>query len=95
MKYAVYVIAAWVVFTVFVTVFAIAADSRRVRLLPKLVWVALCVVVPFVGGILYLSVGRPIAPPDSEGKQTRMRAPDDDPDFLRDLSRRLEDEGKQ
>lgn len=93
MRYVLFLFAAWVIFTVFVTVFALAADGKRVRLLPKWVWVVLCVLVPFIGGILYLTVGRPITGPDGESKKTHMRAPDDDPDFLRNLSRKLKDEG--
>lgn len=92
MRYVLFLIAAWVIFTVFVTVFALAADAKRVRVLPKIIWVAICLLVPFIGGILYLTVGRPITPPDSEGKRTKFRAPDDDPDFLRNLSRKLKDD---
>lgn len=94
MRYVLFVVAAWVIFTVFVTVFALAADSRRVRVLPKYVWVLLCLLVPFIGGILYLTVGRPIGGGDSESKKRPTRAPDDDPEFLRNLARKLRDEGK-
>lgn len=96
MRYQLFGLAVLLIFTVFVTVFAASADRNRVRLLPKFAWVLLCLFVTPVGGILYLTLGRPNG---GEGqRQTRAtRAPDDDPQFLRDLSERLrrDDEGQQ
>lgn len=94
MRYFLFAIIAVVVFTVFVTVFAASADAKKVRALPKWAWLILCLVVPPVGGLLYLAVGRPIT--GSERKpRTRTVAPDDDPQFLRDLAERLKNEGKE
>ena len=82
-------IAFLVIFTVFTTVFAAAADKNEVRLLPKWVWVLLCL-IPFFGGLLYLMVGRPLGRGNQGGqKNRRFVAPDDDPSFLRDLQRKL------
>jgi protein-S-isoprenylcysteine O-methyltransferase Ste14 len=79
-----------VIFTVFTTVFAAAANKSEVRLLPKWVWVLLCLLIPFFGGLLYLMVGRPLGKgPQSGQKNKRYVAPDDDPNFLRDLQRKL------
>ena len=79
-----------VIFTVFTTVFAAAANRSEVRLLPKWVWVLLCLVIPFFGGLLYLMVGRPLGKgPQGGQKNKRYVAPDDDPNFLRDLQRKL------
>jgi hypothetical protein len=48
------------------------------------------VVVPFFGGLLYLMVGRPLGKgPQGGQKNKRYVAPDDDPNFLRDLQRKL------
>ena len=69
-----------VVFTVFVTAFAAAADKRTVRALPKAIWVLLCLVVSPIGGILYLTLGRPLP---TEAQST------DDPSYLRRLADRL------
>jgi uncharacterized membrane protein YhdT len=79
-----------VIWMVFTTVFAISAQKNEVRALPKWAWILLCVVVPFFGGLLYLMVGRPLGKgtggPKGKGKTI---APDDDPNFLRDINRFL------
>lgn len=97
MRYAIFGAVVVFIFTVFVTVFAASADSRLVRQLPKWVWILLCLFVTPIGGVLYLAVGRPVSGSGDAGK-TRTIAPDDDPEFLRDLSQMLRDEddkGKQ
>ena len=79
-----------VVFTVFTTVFAASANKQEVRLLPKWAWILICLLVPFFGGLLYLMVGRPLRTgPAAPKGQKRVIAPDDDPTFLRDLSKKL------
>ncbi len=89
-RLAVATIAFLVVFTVFTTVFAASANKQEVRLLPRWAWVLLCLFVPFFGGLLYLMVGRPLrtGPAAPKGKK-RVIAPDDDPNFLRDLSKKI------
>jgi hypothetical protein len=95
MRYTIFASVIAIIFTIFVLVFAISADRREVRLLPKAVWVLICL-IPAVGGLLYLTVGRPIADaatnpnaaPGSAGNRKTM-APDDDPKFLRDLAERI------
>lgn len=89
-RLAVATIAFLVVFTVFTTVFAASANKQEVRLLPKWAWILLCLLVPFFGGLLYLMVGRPLrtGPAAPKGKK-RVIAPDDDPTFLRDLSKKI------
>ena len=96
MRFQIFGLIVWIVFTVFVTVFAASADRNSVRVLPKYVWVLLCLFITPVGGFLYLLFGRPIG---GTGRRQKPRpaAPDDDPQFLRDLSERLrkDDEGKE
>jgi len=95
MRAALFAIGAIGIFTVFVTVFAASAQARSVRVLPKWIWVFLCVFVTPVGGILYLTLGRPLGTdeaPAPSAKPRGQRAPDDDPEFLRNLARRLRDE---
>lgn len=91
-RVAVATIAFLVIWAVFTTVFAASANKLEVRLLPKWLWVLLCAVVPFFGGLLYLMVGRPLRPQTKgfggRGKG-RVIAPDDDPNFLRDLSKMM------
>jgi hypothetical protein len=98
MRWVVVAIAFLVVFGVFTTVFAAAAKKNEVRVLPKWLWVLICAVVPFFGGLLYLMVGRPLgksgepAAPTRTERGKRVVAPDDDPNFLRDLGKRLKSE---
>jgi hypothetical protein len=92
-RVAVATIAFLVIWGVFTTVFAASANKPEVRLLPKWLWVTLCAVVPFFGGLLYLMVGRPLRPQTRGfGGKGKVIAPDDDPNFLRDISRRMNKE---
>jgi len=85
-----FIFAAWLLFTVFVTVFAASAKKNEVRNLPKWAWIVICLFVPIIGGLLYLVLGRPIGGPKNRFGKTKIVAPDDDPTFLRDLSDKLE-----
>jgi hypothetical protein len=85
-----FIFAAWLLFTVFVTVFAASAKKNEVRNLPKWAWIVICLFVPIVGGLLYLVLGRPIGGPKNRFGRTKIVAPDDDPTFLRDLSEKLD-----
>jgi len=95
MRYLIFAAVVVGIFTIFVTVFAASADKRQVRNLPKFLWVAICLLLPGIGGLLYLVVGRPISDSPSSGgragrrTQFRTTAPDDDPEFLRNLADRL------
>lgn len=96
MRYLLFAVAAVVIFTVFVTVFAASADAKSVRVLPKSIWILLCLLVTPIGGLLYLTVGRPI-PTDSFSSESNLKtkAPDDDPEFLRELKRKLRKEDNE
>jgi hypothetical protein len=88
----IFIFAVWLLFTVFVTVFAASAKKNEVRNLPKWAWIVICLFVPIIGGLLYLVLGRPIGGPKNRFGKTKIIAPDDDPIFLRDLSDKLEKE---
>ena len=90
LRLLIFIAVVWLLFTVFVTVLAASASKNEVRNLPKWLWVVLCLVVPIVGGLLYLVLGRPIGRSNNRKGTTRIVAPDDDPAFLRDLSSKLE-----
>jgi hypothetical protein len=90
LRLLIFIAVVWLLFTVFVTVFAASANKNEVRNLPKWLWVLICLAVPIVGGLLYLVLGRPLGRPKGRGGKTRVVAPDDDPAFLRDLSSKLE-----
>lgn len=85
-----FIFAAWLLFTVFVTVFAASAKKNEVRNLPKWAWIVICLFVPVVGGLLYLVLGRPIGGPKNRFGRTKIVAPDDDASFLRGLSEKLD-----
>jgi hypothetical protein len=87
-----FIFAAWLLFTVFVTVFAASAKKNEVRNLPKWAWIVICLFVPIIGGLLYLVLGRPAGGPKNRFGKTKIVAPDDDPAFLRDLSDKLDKE---
>jgi hypothetical protein len=89
LRLLIFIAVVWLMFTVFVTVFAASANKNEVRNLPKWLWVLICLAVPIVGGLLYLVLGRPIGRPKNRKGNTRVVAPDDDPAFLRDLSSKL------
>lgn len=72
--------------TVFTVVDVVLTDRRRVRGVPKGVWV-LIAILPAVGAVLWFLVGKTPAPP-----APRSAAPDDDVVFLRDLGAREEQE---
>lgn len=78
----------------------VATPSAGVRTLPKLVWAALVVLVPLVGGVGWLLVGRPVAAQPSlpagraatydRPARAAAPAPDDDEAFLRGLRTRIQ-----
>jgi len=74
-----------------VTIYALVdcwnSSDDEVRGLPRLAWLLLIVLAPPVGGIAYL-VGGHTGAGDPRPGRPRFVAPDDDPDFLRQLDQR-------
>ena len=67
--------------------------GAQIRTLPKPLWYLLLLVMPLVGAVAWLLVGRP-KPGDASpapAPPARPIAPDDDEDFLRELRRRRQD----
>lgn len=66
--------------------------------LPRPLWALVILAVPLIGAILWFATGRP-KPLFGGGAETpappprTTRAPDDDPEFLRDLDRKLKGDG--
>ena len=84
------IIIALVILHIFATVYATSADAKQVRVLPKTLWVILCLFLPLAGPLLYITIGRPVDGESGQGaKMSAPRAPDDDPAFLKDLDDRL------
>jgi hypothetical protein len=73
----------------------ITTPAEFIRGLPKGLWV-LVTVIPAIGGLLWLLAGRPslapAVPEQAEAPPPAPRGPDDDPEFLRNLERRLRDD---
>ncbi len=69
---------------VFAIVDVAFTEPRRIRALNKPIWVILIVILPVLGAILWLAVGKARRDRDGEARST---APDDDPAFLRNLRR--------
>jgi hypothetical protein len=88
-------------FWVFCLLDVIATDETLTRNLPKVAWLIVVIILPTVGGVAWLLLGRPERTTFTPGSTTYRRArpaaplgPDDAEDFLRDLDerRRREDE---
>lgn len=87
-----------VFFWIYTIVDVSLTDASRARGVSKGAWIVLVVLLPVIGGILWLTIGK-----DRHGRSTVRRplAPDDDPAFLgrigedeerRERIRRLEQE---
>lgn len=72
------------VLDVFAIVDIVIIDRARVRAFPRAVWIVIVVAVPFVGALLWFTVGRAWGR-GPRGGERRVVAPDDDPAFLRNL----------
>lgn len=72
-----------VAFTVYTLVDVLLTERARVRAFPKPVWAVGVVLLPVIGGVLWLVVGKA----RRTGGGARPIAPDDDPAFLNTLSR--------
>jgi hypothetical protein len=60
------------------------ADPNRVRVMPRWLWAVAIILLPGAGAICWLLFGRPTRH-DAGPRARPPRAPDDDPDFLRNL----------
>jgi hypothetical protein len=82
----------------------ITTPEESVRNLPKILWLIVVVFLPDIGGIAWFLMGRPrvMTPAGQGGDQIvhpsqlgrtpsndAPRGPDDDPEFLRSLNRRI------
>ena len=64
----------------------IATDEILIRSLPKMAWLFIVILIPDIGSIAWLALGRPQyagwRPGDTEGRTTRrVVGPEDRPDF--------------
>ena len=66
----------------------IRTDGRLTRGISKPAWIVVVVVLPVVGAVLWLLIGRPRGSRPGPQDYSRPTSPDDDPDFLRNLETR-------
>ena len=66
----------------------IRTDGRLTRGISKPAWIIVMIVLPVLGAILWLLIGRPRGNPPVRQNYGHPTAPDDDPDFLRNLELR-------
>jgi hypothetical protein len=85
--------------TVYALIDCLSTERAQVRNLPRIAWVFVILVFPLIGSLAWLFAGRPVqtAVPDAARRTTstparRPLAPDDDPEFLRKLSRERRDD---
>jgi hypothetical protein len=78
-----------VILTVYTLVDCALLTRSRVRGLPRWVWIFVIVLIPVIGPVLWLLIGRGRL---GAGRIIRSVAPDDDLDFLKGLDRRKTDQ---
>lgn len=66
----------------------IRTDARSTRGISKPAWIIVMIVLPVIGAILWLLIGRPGTTAPVRRQYSGPTAPDDDPDFLRNLELR-------
>lgn len=66
----------------------IRTDARLTRGISKPAWIVVMIVLPVLGAILWLLMGRPRGGVPNPQAYRHPTAPDDDPDFLRNLEAR-------
>lgn len=66
----------------------IRTDGRQTRGISKPAWLIVVTVLPVIGAILWLLIGRPRGTPPVRQNYSHPTSPDDDPDFLRNLELR-------
>ena len=74
--------------TIYALVDAIQTNESHVQYLPKIYWLVLILLFPWIGPIAWLVAGkerRPMRPRTDPRYPKPPRGPDDDPDFLRGL----------
>ena len=81
------VVAVLVVF-VYGLVDVIRTDPRQTKGISKPAWIVVQIVLPVIGAILWFLIGRPRGTSQARTTYSHPIAPDDDPDFLRNLELR-------
>src|SRR5699024_5231219 len=87
------------VLSIALTVFALAdcvqTEDEKIKGLPKWAWIVLIVLIPWVGPITWLFVGRERSIGGGPQRRRGPLAPDEDPDFLRRLDEDIRRERRE
>lgn len=75
-----------IVLTIYTLVQCALFDRSRIRALPRWAWLLVIIVLPVIGPLMWLLLGRG-GRRSSGARAMRSSAPDDDPEFLRRLER--------
>lgn len=87
-------IIAAVAFYIFSLVDCLFADRTRFRVFGKALWVAVIVVLPLIGSVLWFTLGRRYGSGVTRSGRG-VRGPDDDPDFLGTAARPVSDADRE
>ncbi|MCU1522592.1 MAG: hypothetical protein JWM01_1783 [Arthrobacter sp.] len=66
----------------------IRTDPRQTKGISKPAWIVVQIVLPVIGAVLWFLIGRPRGTGPTAASYSHPVAPDDDPDFLRNLELR-------
>ncbi|MFJ4172026.1 PLD nuclease N-terminal domain-containing protein [Paenarthrobacter sp. NPDC089714] len=80
---------------VYALIDVIRTDSRSTRGISKPAWIVVMIVLPVLGAILWFIFGRPYGRPSAKPVRSYPTAPDDDPEFLRNLEARRRNQAEE
>lgn len=69
----------------FTLIDCLRSERSDVRSLPKPAWLLIIIFLPLVGAVLWFTLGRPRYSAQGPVSRPTVLAPDDDPEFLRNL----------
>jgi hypothetical protein len=82
------VVVAVIVVFVYGLVDVIRTDPRETKGISKPAWIVVQILLPVIGAILWFLIGRPRGTSPARATYSHPIAPDDDPEFLRNLELR-------
>ncbi|MBQ1017917.1 PLDc_N domain-containing protein [Micromonospora sp. D93] len=94
-----------IVLAVCALISCLSAEEGKIRALPRIAWVLIILFFPLVGSIAWFIVGRQPSPGAGKGwsggigggerQRPRLVAPDDDPEFLRSVEERAQQQDQE
>ncbi|MCC9195603.1 PLD nuclease N-terminal domain-containing protein [Arthrobacter sp. zg-Y820] len=91
--FGVIIVAAVIIYAI---IDCVMSRAQEVRSISKVAWLFTIVLLPVLGALLWFLLGRPRSGPAPKNRAPRHpTAPDDDPDFLRNLEIRRRQQAKE